>query len=66
VDASDNLALDAVDFRLDGKTRTRMEVGPFSVRWEGLPPGNHQVDICARDGAGNENCTSSLDVEIKS
>jgi penicillin-binding protein 1A len=64
VDADDSLALAAVDFRLDGKTKTRMEIGPFSVRWEALPPGDHQVDICARDGAGNENCTSSLDIEI--
>lgn len=65
VEVSDNLALAGVDFRLDGTTRGRLEVGPFSIRWEGLSPGVHTVDVCAQDMAGNENCTSALEVDIK-
>jgi membrane peptidoglycan carboxypeptidase len=63
VDVTDNLELERVDFYLDGKIRTRLESGPFSVRWTGLEPGRHKARICARDRAGNETCTQEIEVE---
>ena len=54
VDVSDNLGVEAVDFLLDGATRTHLESGPFSIRWNDLAAGIHTVKICAQDLAGNE------------
>lgn len=64
VDVTDNLAIESVEFYLDGKVRTRLESGPFSVRWTGLPAGRHTVKICARDRVGNETCTIELEVDV--
>jgi hypothetical protein len=64
VDVTDNLAIESVEFYLDGKVRTRLESGPFSVRWTGLPAGRHTAKICARDRIGNETCTNELEVDI--
>jgi hypothetical protein len=63
-DISDNLSLAGVEFRLDGKTRTTMEVGPFAIRWESLTVGKHSAEICARDTAGNENCTPTIEILV--
>jgi membrane peptidoglycan carboxypeptidase len=63
VDATDNLGLAEVDFLIDGTLRTRLERGPFSVRWSGLAAGRHTVKICALDQAGNESCTVDMQVE---
>jgi hypothetical protein len=64
-DITDNLGVAKVDFRLDGKVRTTLQAGPYSVRWEDLAVGLHTVDICAWDLAGNENCTNALEVNIQ-
>jgi hypothetical protein len=64
VDAADNLEIESVVFFLDGTAKTRLEIGPFSVRWTGLVPGSHMVKVCARDRSGNETCTQELEVEI--
>lgn len=63
VDVTDNLSLETVEFYLDGKVHTRLERGPFSVRWIGLAPGRHTARICARDRIGNETCTQEIEVE---
>jgi hypothetical protein len=63
-DVSDNLGVAAVDFLLDGTSRTHLESGPFSVRWNDLAPGSHLVKICAVDLAGNETCTVEMEVEV--
>ena len=63
VDVTDNLGLEAVEFYLDGKIHTRLESGPFSVRWIGLAPGRHTAKICAKDRVGNETCTQEIEVE---
>jgi len=63
VDVTDNLGLAEVDFYIDGSLRTRLERGPFSVRWSGLPVGRHTVKICALDHAGNESCTVDMEAE---
>lgn len=64
MDVSDNLGVGAVEFLLDGASRTRLEVGPFSVHWSDLSPGSHSVKVCAVDLAGNETCTLEMDVEV--
>jgi hypothetical protein len=64
VEVTDNLGTGWVDFFLDGKVRTRLEVGPYSVRWSDLAPGGHTVWICAYDQAGNESCTQEMQVEV--
>jgi hypothetical protein len=56
--------LEKVEFYLDGKIRTRLEAGPFSVRWSGLAEGRHTSKICALDRVGNETCTQEIEVEV--
>jgi hypothetical protein len=63
VDVTDNFGVAEVDFFLDGSSRTRLEIGPFSVRWNGLAAGRHTVKICALDRSGNETCTVEMEVE---
>jgi hypothetical protein len=63
VDVSDNFGVDSVDFLLDGKIKTHLEDGPFSIRWTDLTPGRHIVKVCAADRAGNESCTVDMEVE---
>jgi hypothetical protein len=64
VEVVDNLALEQVDFYLDGAVRTRLEQGPFSVRWTDLAAGRHTVKICAKDRPGNETCTVEIAVNV--
>jgi hypothetical protein len=64
LDVTDNLGIDKAEFYLDGKVRTRLEAGPFSVRWSGLPEGRHSVKICAFDRVGNGTCTQEIEVEV--
>jgi hypothetical protein len=64
VDVTDNLGIEGVEFFLDGKVRTRLEIGPFSVRWSGLAAGRHSAKICAKDMVGNETCTQEIEVEV--
>jgi membrane peptidoglycan carboxypeptidase len=64
VEVTDNLETERVEFYLDGKIRTRLEVGPYSVRWSDLAVGRHTVKVCARDRSGNESCTQELEVEV--
>jgi membrane peptidoglycan carboxypeptidase len=64
VEVSDSLGVASVDFLLDGKFQTRLENGPFSVRWTGLAAGKHLVKVCAGDRAGNESCTVDMEVEV--
>jgi len=64
VNVSENLELAGVDFLLDGKVRTHLESGPFSVRWTDLSVGNHSVKVCAVDRAGNDTCTQLMEVEV--
>jgi membrane peptidoglycan carboxypeptidase len=64
VDVSDNLGVGAVEFLLDGTRRTRLESGPFSIRWDDLTPGSHLVKVCAEDLSGNGTCTVDIEVEI--
>lgn len=64
VDVTDNLETERVDFFLDGKVHTRLEVGPYSVRWSDLAAGRHTVKVCAQDRSGNETCTQEVEVEV--
>ena len=64
VEVTDNLEVERVDFYLDGKINTRLETGPFSVRWNALAPGRHSAKICAKDRAGNETCTQEIAIEV--
>ncbi|MGB7540146.1 MAG: Ig-like domain-containing protein [Anaerolineales bacterium] len=64
VDVTDNLGIEKVEFYLDGKVRTRLESGPFSVRWTGLSTGRHTSKICAKDRVGNETCTQEIEVDV--
>jgi membrane peptidoglycan carboxypeptidase len=64
VEVTDSLGVESVDFLLDGNRQTRLESGPFSVRWTGLATGRHMVKVCALDRAGNESCTVDMEVEV--
>ena len=64
VEVTDNLKVGRVDFYLDGKLKTRLESGPFSVRWSGLAVGRHLVKVCASDRSGNETCTQEVEVVV--
>jgi hypothetical protein len=64
VEVAENLGLAGVEFFLDGKVRTRLESGPFSIRWTNLAPGSHIVHVCAADRIGNETCTQEIAVEV--
>jgi hypothetical protein len=64
VEVTDNLGVEWVEFLLDGKRQTRLENGPFSVRWTGLAAGKHLVKACAIDHAGNESCTVDMEVNV--
>jgi membrane peptidoglycan carboxypeptidase len=65
VEVADDLDVEAVEFYLDGLLRTRLAVGPYSVRWPGLTSGGHSVKICARDLSGNGTCTQELEVIVE-
>jgi len=65
VEVTDDLEVEAVEFYLDGLLRTRLAVGPYSVRWPGLTSGGHSVKICARDLSGNGTCTQELEVIVE-
>ncbi|MBN1440991.1 MAG: transglycosylase domain-containing protein [Anaerolineales bacterium] len=64
VEAADNLEVERVDFYLDGAVRTRLEVGPYSVRWRDLSSGTHKVKVCGKDRSGNETCTQEIEVKV--
>jgi membrane peptidoglycan carboxypeptidase len=65
VDVTDDIGIEAVEFLLDGNVRTRLEIGPFSVRWSNLAAGRHAARICAMDRAGNKTCTQEIEVDIR-
>jgi len=54
VTASDNLSLAVVEFYVDGKKIGSAEAAPFSFTWS-LTRGEHELQVVARDRAGNEN-----------
>lgn len=52
VEASDNLALDRLEFEIDGQIASVLTAPPFILLWRGVP-GNHDLQVKAFDQAGN-------------
>lgn len=63
VDAHDNLALNSVEFWLDGKQVALLAVEPYIYYWRSTP-GEHNLSIIAEDQAGNSN-EASLQFSIR-
>jgi membrane carboxypeptidase/penicillin-binding protein len=56
-DATDNLALDHLEFELDGQTTAVLTAPPFALVWRGVS-GSHELRVKAFDQAGNQVQTS--------
>jgi O-glycosyl hydrolase len=66
-DASDNVAVAGVQFRLDGNNLGVEDVSaPFSVSWSttGATNGSHQLTATARDAAGNTTTSTVRTVTV--
>jgi hypothetical protein len=57
VSAQDDLALQSVDFYLDGKRLASLAYEPFIFSWD-ASPGKHELKIIAQDQAGNSSETA--------
>jgi hypothetical protein len=62
--AGDDLALEQVEFYIDGQWVVTLSQPPFLFSWK-LSPGRHTLLVRAIDLAGNES-KESLDFEVKS
>jgi len=65
VQAQDNFGLAQVEFYVDGQLAESMSEGPYSVRWNNLSRGKHEVVVRAVDWAGNEAEIGPLPVIVK-
>jgi chitinase len=54
---NDNLALQQVEFYLDGELQTTLVESPYVILWDGVP-GKHTLVVRAIDLAGNQSKTS--------
>lgn len=61
--ALDNLAVDSVEFFMDGKSLARQVSSPYIFYWQATP-GNHTLKVVALDQAGNTN-EATLEFTIK-
>lgn len=60
--ASDNVGVTAVDFKVDGSIVGSDSVSPYAVSWSGFTSGAHTIVAVARDAAGN--VTTSTPVSV--
>jgi peptidoglycan/xylan/chitin deacetylase (PgdA/CDA1 family) len=64
--ASDNLAVDHVDFLVDGSVVGSAIASPYGVSWAStaVPDGTHTISARAVDTAGNQTTTASISVKV--
>ena len=65
--ASDNVAVIGVQFQLDGvNLGTEDTTSPYSLSWNtlGVSNGPHTLTAVARDGAGNQTTSSTVNVTV--
>jgi peptidoglycan/xylan/chitin deacetylase (PgdA/CDA1 family) len=64
--ASDNIAVDHVDFLVDGSVVGTVASSPYTFSWNSgsVPDGNHTVAARASDSAGNQTTTSNVTVTV--
>ena len=62
-DAEDDLALQKVEFLIDGKLIATLVQSPYSAIWN-TTPGKHKLSVVATDEAGNEQ-TASLEFTVR-
>ena len=64
--AGDNIAVDHVDFRVDGQTVGTDSTSPYSFDWssQSVADGPHTVVARAVDGAGNATSTSGTTITV--
>jgi archaellum component FlaF (FlaF/FlaG flagellin family) len=64
--ASDNVAVDHVDFLVDGKVVATATSAPYSVSWNStsVPDGLHTVTARAVDSAGNSTTSAGVSVNV--
>jgi peptidoglycan/xylan/chitin deacetylase (PgdA/CDA1 family) len=65
-DASDNVAVDHVDFLVDGNVAGTLSSGPFNFNWNSraVTNGTHTITARAVDTAGNSKTSSAVSVTI--
>ena len=65
--ATDNIGVVGVQFRLNGKTLGAEDTtAPFSLSWDttGMPPGPYTLNAVARDAAGNTTTSAPIIVTV--
>jgi peptidoglycan/xylan/chitin deacetylase (PgdA/CDA1 family) len=64
--AADNVAVDHVDFLVDGNVVGSATASPYNVNWNSgsVTDGNHTVAARASDSAGNQTTTSNITVTV--
>jgi peptidoglycan/xylan/chitin deacetylase (PgdA/CDA1 family) len=64
--ASDNVAVDHVDFLLDGSVIGTLASGPFTLSWNSrnVPNGTHTISARAVDTSGNSATSSTVTVTV--
>jgi Bacterial Ig domain len=64
--ASDDVAMDHVSFRVDGKTVNTDSTAPYSYSWDSttVPDGSHRITALAVDTAGNSTPSSAATVTV--
>ena len=64
--ASDNIAVDHVDFLVDGSVVGTATAAPYNFNWNSgsVADGNHTVAARASDSAGNQTTTSNITVTV--
>ena len=64
--ASDNIAVDHVDFLVDGSVVGTATASPYNFSWNSgsVADGNHTVAARASDSAGNQTTTSNVTVTV--
>ena len=65
-DASDNVGVTAVDFKVDGTTIFTDTASPFATNWSGFGLGTHTLTATARDAAGNTTTSNAVIVQTPS
>lgn len=64
--ASDNIAVDHLDYLIDGAVAASMTSAPFTYNWNSrsLSNGSHTIAVRATDTSGNKTTTSAISVFV--
>ncbi|HEY9305694.1 MAG TPA: chitobiase/beta-hexosaminidase C-terminal domain-containing protein, partial [Mycobacterium sp.] len=65
--ASDNVAVDHVDFLVDGQRIGTDSASPYSLAWNSatVPDGSHTIQAVASDTAGNQTTSAAITVTVQ-